>query len=359
MTGSCYVIKYVDIKHKHKCIEKHNIKPEKVLVKNLVSDLTGVGNFTDPNLINSWGITIINNVIWVADNGTGKVTTYNLNGSIYPIVVSVNNNTGVALAPSGIVHNKTTGFVITNGTIRAPALWLVATENGLINAYNPLVNSTASLVVVDNSATGAVYKGITIVNGYLYATDFHNNKIDVFDSNFNPVTTFPFVDPSTINPLPAGFAPFNIRNIKGLLYVTYALQKPPANHDDQAGLGNGFINIFNPDGTFVERLVSQGALNSPWGIILAPESLNLADGTILVGNFGDGYINIYASDGTYLGRLKDCIDNDVNINGLWGLAINDPDEFYGRNAIYFTAGPNSKNDGLLGKLISKCNECCY
>jgi len=292
----------------------------------------------DPLLVDSWGLIIIDDVVWVADNGSSVVTTYSLAGEKLPTVVTVNNGDTPG-APTGIVHNFTSGFVIGGH----PALWLVATENGTINAYNPLVSITTSSVVVDRSIHGSVYKGIAIAGEFLYATDFHNNKIDVFNSTFALQTNFPFVDPT---PLPPGYAPFNIYHVGGQLYVTYALQKPPADMDDLPGLGHGFINIFLPNGNFVRRFASNGFLNSPWGILQAPRSLNLPPGSFLVGNFGDGYINIFDRSGIFLGRLRDCRDYDVNIPGLWGLV--------GNPHIYFASGPDAENNGLFGKI----NICC-
>jgi uncharacterized protein (TIGR03118 family) len=328
-------------------IDRHKRIVKLVRKENLVSDIPGLALRTDPNLVNSWGLININGVLTVADNGTSLVTTYDPNGNILPTVVTVNDNTGAGTDPTGIVQNKTNDFAITNGGLRAPALWLVASEGGFINGYFPLFDSANSTVVVDRSVAGAVYKGITIAsnNGrnFIYATDFHNNKVDVFDANFNQIFTFPFADAT----LPPGFAPFNIQLINNLLYVTYALQKPPDNHDDQAGPGNGFINIFSTSGILIRRFASRGPLNSPWGIT------QLSHDLIIVGNFGDGTISIFDNNGIFLGKLKDCNNTNIFIDGLWGLL---PIRLLGshNSTIYFASGPNGEANGLLGRLVANC-----
>jgi uncharacterized protein (TIGR03118 family) len=336
--------------HEHHKKPKHNIQ---VRVQNLVSNLLGTGLPADPNLVNAWGNVIVDEIVYVSDNGSGYITTYDINGTILPLVITVIDAV-IPAAPTGLIHNTNIEFIVQNGGIRAPASLLTATENGTISAFVPQLNLTETIIVVDRSTDGVVYKGLAIAGNYLYAADFHNNKIDVFDNKFNLVSisscVFPFVDPT----LPAGFAPFNIFSANGLLYVLYALQLPPANQDDQAGPGNGFINIFCPNGKFIKRLVSNGPLNSPWGIISAPDFLHLPEESIIVGNFGDGFINIFNATGKFLGRLKNCNGIDVNIDGLWGLSTIHH-TFYGDlPEIFFTAGPNDEVNGLLGKFVVNC-----
>lgn len=322
---------------------------------NLVTNLiAGPPVITDPDVINSWGIVIINGILWVVNNGTGLVTTYSLNGTKLPTTVTVPNTEPVFPpqfgAPTGIVHNTTGGFSIGNSL---PALWLTATENGTINAYVPSLDPANAPVVVNRSGLGAVYKGLTIAGNLLYAADFHNNRIDVFDANFvlQPFPSFPFIDPE----LPSGYAPFNIQNINGLLYVTYALQKPPENKDDQAGPGNGFINVFSPTGGLIRRFASQGPLNSPWAVTLASVSLDFPAETILIGNFGDGKINAFDINGVFLGSLKECDGiTDLVIDGLWGLYGNIYPGTLFANTLFFASGPNNEENGLVGKLSSDC-----
>jgi len=329
-----------------------------VRVENLVSNLLDTGYNQDPDLINSWGIAIINNIIWVVNNLTSTVTTYDLNGNKIPTVVTIINNAGERSLPTGIVQNKTNGFTIQNGGLRLPATWLVATENGTINAYNSLLNPTEAVVVVDNSASQSMYTGLTIANNYLYAADFYNNKIDVFDSKFMQVYSFPFVDNNRSDNLPNGFAPYNIANVNGFLYVLYALQRLPDKTVTQPGVGNGYINIFCANGTFVKRFVSRGALNSPWGIIAAPKNFCLENSALLVGNYGDGYINVYGNDGNFLGRLQNCDKVDVEIPGLHGLAVNNNVKTNQKQSIYFASGPVDGINGLVGRFTADCKRRC-
>jgi uncharacterized protein (TIGR03118 family) len=229
-------------------------------------------------------------------------------------------------------------------------LFIFATEDGILSAWNASLGAS-SMTVVDNSLSGTVYKGVAMASdggaNFLYATDFHNAKIDVFDKNFAPVTTKPFMDPN----IPAGFAPFNIRNINGWLYVTYAKQLAPDNHDDQKGLGNGFVDIYKPDGTLVKRFASQGMLNSPWGIESVTHKFGQIEDAILVGNFGDGHINVFSMNGEFAGQVKEK-GKALTIPGLWAITFDpfapaDPDN------LYFTAGPNGENDGLFGYVAKK------
>jgi len=302
--------------HHRKPCKKHNLKVVKEII---TSDIPLGSAIVDPNLLNAWGIINIGGVLWVAANGNGTVNSYDLTGNPLPTVVQVLAAPGVPAAPDGLVANNTAGFQITNGIITAPALWIVATEDGTISAYNPLVNLTNIILpIINNSASGTVYKGITIAGSLLYAVDFHNNKVDVFDSNFNQLSGFPFIDGDPINPIPSNFAPFNIATINNLLYVTYAKQLPPDNHDDERGPGNGFVDIYTQAGIFVRRLVTRGVLNSPWGLILAPHRLELPPNSILVGNFGDGRINAFDNDGHFLGALTDCFPHPTSYSKLMG-----------------------------------------
>ena len=248
---------------------------------------------------------------------------------------------GIA-SPSGIVFNTTTDFgIVDNG----PSSMIFATEDGFITAWS-MSTGNATMIVVDRSSANAVYKGIAMAvdnnANYIYATDFHNARIDVFDKNFALVTKN-FSDPN----IPSGFAPFNIQNINGMLYVTYAMQKGPDNMDDQSGAGNGYVDVFMPSGTLVKRFASQGTLNSPWGIAAAPTSFGQGTGAILIGNFGDGHINVFDASGNYRGQLMNGA-NVITISGLWDITFNnilgDPSQ------LYFTSGPDNESHGLVGYL---------
>jgi uncharacterized protein (TIGR03118 family) len=330
----------------------------------LVSDtVTNVPN-TDARLVNPWGLVVGPGVEWVNDNGTGLTTVYGAFG--FPLSFAINipapdgTNAGT---PSGLVFNDTWQFVISNASVtatnfprRAPATFLMATEDGTIAAWNFFVNGSNAVLAVDNSPSAAVYKGLAIAratNGapQLFAANFHAGLVDVFDGHFQYVQSF------TDTNLPAGFAPFNIKNIGGKLFVTFALQDAKA-HDDVPNPGNGYIDVFNPDGTLVRRFASQGALNSPWGMALAPGNFGPFSHALLVGNFGDGHINAYdLATGNLLGHLTHPDGSDLVIDGLWGLgfAWELPCAVVGFDnsaRLYFTAGPNHEGDGLFGFIRS-------
>jgi uncharacterized protein (TIGR03118 family) len=317
---------------------------------NLVSNVSGYGNARiDANLANAWGIAIgPTGAFWISSNHAGLTTIYDRNGAqlLAPISIPF-NGTPNGGSPTGVVYNNTPNFIIPANN--QASKFIYASEDGTLTAWN---SGTSAVTVADKSAT-AVYKGLALASdggaNFLYAANFKEGKIDVFDKDFKPITTKPFLDPS----IPAGFAPFNIQSIGNELYVTYAKQKAPDNMDDQKGLGNGYINIFNPDGTLVKRFASQGTLNSPWGITRAPEGFGLGQNMILVGNFGDGFINIFDANGSYKGQLKN--DNTlISIDGLWALEFPRNNIPAGdQNQLFFTAGPNDETNGLFGYIARK------
>lgn len=329
---------------------------------NLVSNLSTVGAaHVDPNLVNSWGITHgPTGPWWVADNGTGVATIYDSTGNspLTPVTIPPpsTNPTGTA-APTGIVFNSTTDFVVGHGNT-SPALFIFSTEDGTISAWNGSAG-TKAVLEVDNTntdpTTSPVYKGLALAaNGsanFLYATNFRDATIDVFDKNFNPVTLGQngfgtFTDPN----LPAGYAPFGIQNINGNLYVTYALQDS-AKHDDVKGAGHGFIDVYTANGTLVQRLVSQGPLNSPWGLAVAPSNFGAFSNDLLVGNFGDGTINAFnLKTGASLGPLVNSTNSPISINGLWGLGFGNNATAGSANTLFFASGLNDEADGLFGSL---------
>jgi uncharacterized protein (TIGR03118 family) len=233
--------------------------------------------------VNAWGLAFSDEgEIWVSSAEKGVATIYDADGvTIDPPVSIPFNNDPNGGNPTGSVYNSTKTFIIPATNEKSEFIYV--TENGTVVAA---VEGT-STTVADRSSVEAVYKGVAIAeNGgsnFLYATNFKGAAIDVFDQSFNYVPGTTFIDPN----MPAGFAPFNIRNINGQLYVTYAKQLAPDNEDDEAGPGNGFVDIFNPDGSFVKRFASQGTLNSPWGI----EEVTGEPGEILIGNFGNGKID--------------------------------------------------------------------
>ncbi len=315
---------------------------------NLVSDVSGFGAaLIDSGLVNAWGIAFApSGPIWISANGTGLSPIYDRNGVTLRPPVTIPSPGGPAGGtPSGVVFNNTTDFMVMNNKLPLASKFIFATEDGLIAAWG---TGNAAVVAADRSSYNAVYKGLAIASdggaNFLYAANFHEGKIDVFDAHFNYVWGKPFHDPN----IPWGFAPFNIRNFGGWLYVTYALQKAPDNHDDQAGPGNGFVDIFTPDGKLVKRFASRGALNSPWGIVQVKAGFcKETEHGILVGNFGDGRINVFDGKGEFIGPLKD--DNHpIRIGGLWGLENNIPKT--DSTELYFTAGPAEESHGLFGYL---------
>jgi uncharacterized protein (TIGR03118 family) len=334
---------------------------------NLVSDITVVPPATtpDPNLKNSWGIAFIpGGPIWINDNATGVATLYDGAGAITPLVVTIPQPavpTGPNSSPTGMVWNGNP-FAFVVPTTTTGALFIFSSEDGTISAWNlGLSDVTKAQLLVDNSqvptaGNGAVYKGLALganASGeFLYATNFRSGQIDVFDSTFKQVTLGASPIPGTFSDpkLPAGFAPFGIANIRGNLFVSYAMQNAQK-HDDVAGKHSGYVDIFDTSGNLIQRFASKGALNSPWGIAEAPFNFGSASGTILIGNFGDGTINSFSTaNGNPKGTLMDSTGKKpVVIDGLWALTFGG---FLGADpgTLYFTAGINGEADGLFGSL---------
>jgi uncharacterized protein (TIGR03118 family) len=344
-------------------LEKRSLLAASFLQTNLISDISGMAAVTDPNLVNPWGIAFApTGPFWINDNGAGVSTVYDGTGhptpAGTPLVVTIPlppGNTG-ASAPTGIVFNTTTDFVITANGKTGAAVFLFATEDGTISAWSPAVNATNAILEVDNSTTPsadshAVYKGLALGsnnNGnFLFATNFRAGTVDVFDKNFAKVTLpGAFTDPN----IPAGFAPFGIRNIGGNLFVTYAKQDADQ-HDDVAGPGNGYVDVFDTSGNLLHRFATQGTLDSPWGMTVASAKFGSFSKAILIGNFGDGHINAFdPTSGAFLGQLTDVGNGPLTIHGLWGLAFGNGAKGSDPNALYFSAGINGEQDGLFGSL---------
>jgi len=319
---------------------------------NLVSDGVVPADLVDAALVNAWGLVASGtSPWWVADNGADVSTLYNGNtGAKLALTVSVPG------APTGVVFNGGTGFAVSNGTASAPARFIFATEEGTVLGWSPSVAATQAVVAVDNSAGGAVYKGLAIANtaagDRLYAANFHAGTVDVFDAGFHHVSAG-FSDVA----LPPGYAPFGIRNLGGTIYITYALQDADKK-DDVAGVGHGFVNAFDTDGHLLRRVASRGRLNSPWGLALAPADFGQFSGDLLVGNFGDGHINAFdlerfeGNGGLQeRGQLHAADGSPVTIDGLWALAFGNGASAGPTNALFFTAGPFDEAHGLFGKLV--------
>jgi uncharacterized protein (TIGR03118 family) len=319
---------------------------------NLVSDIPGLASSTDPDLVNPWGLArSATSPWWVSDNGTGRSTLYTGSGSKVPRTVTI---PPAGSAPTGVVFNGGSGFVVSNGTASGPSRFIFATENGTIAGWSPSVDPINAIQAVDNSV-GAVYKGLAIGTSggasFLYATNFKTSSVDVFDSTFRRATLAgTFSDPD----LQAGFAPFGIATLNGDLYVTYA-KRDQTGHDDIAGPANGFVDVFDTSGHLLRRAATRGRLNSPWGVALAPANFGRFGGDLLVGNFGDGRINaIDPATGEFLGQLRDASNRPITIDGLWAIAFGGGTANNGpTNSLFFTAGINDEANGLFGVLTSQ------
>jgi len=327
---------------------------------NLVSDLPGQAKIVDANLVNPWGMSLgTNSGIWIAANGSGTSTSYDGAGQALPsgspqvitIPAASPNGAGDG-TPTGVVTNATDGFVVSANGISGPATQLFATEDGLIVGWNSTVNAAKAVVAVDNSGSGAVYKGLAIGFGdngpMLFATNFGAGTVDVYDSQFAPIRNGTmFKDPK----MAAGYAPFGIAAINGQIYVTYALQNA-AHTDDVPGAGRGFIDVFDMSGKLQKRFASQGPLNAPWGMAWAPfEGFGGFSNALLVGNFGDGTISAFDFDsGDFLGPITDSSGHTIQIPGVWALQFGLGVANASSSTLFFTAGIMREQHGLFGSL---------
>ena len=319
----------------------------------LVSDGGVRADFPDANLLNGWGVAFNpNGPVWVSDNHSGKSTLYDGTGKPQPLVVTIPGVGGEKGAPTGIVFAGGNDFVVSQttatGTVSGPARFIFATEDGTIAGWAPTVNGTVA-ITVPTPATNANYTGLALsgdgTTHLLYATDFRNNRVDVFDGAFKPVMKpGAFVD----RMLPRGYAPFGIQAIGGDVFVTYAKQDA-AGDDEIAGPGFGFVDVYTADGELLDRLASRGVLNAPWGLTLAPMSFGDFGGAILVGNFGDGTINAFdPRNGRFLGTLRDHSQRRIHVDGLWGMAFGNGVSAQKTNALFYAAGPNDEVNGAYG-----------
>jgi uncharacterized protein (TIGR03118 family) len=316
-------------------------------VSKLVSDGSVAAVTKDPNLINPWGMSASPaGPIWVSDNNSGFSTLYTGAGAKVPLDVAVPGN------PTGQVFNgSASDFKVSGGGKTGAAAFLFAGEGGIISGWSPSVDFTNAQVAVDNSGSGAVYKGLAIGSSggsnFLYAANFNSGQVEMYDSAFGLVKTF--TDPNVA----AGYAPFNVQNLGGTLYVTYALQNA-AKHDDVAGAGHGYVDAFNLDGTFKSRLVSLGgAIDSPWGLDIAPGGFKSLAGDLLVGNFGDGTISAFnPTTGAFVDVLRDKNGAPIVEGDLWGLITGNGGSGGDANKVYFTAGVADEAHGLFGSIAA-------
>jgi len=310
----------------------------------LVSDVPGAAPVLDPNLQNAWGLAASStSPWWVADNGTSVSTLYNGSGVKQALTVTVGTDSG----PTGTVFNGGSGFVVTNGTQSAPARFIFDGEDGVLRGWAPSVDGTHALIGAMGDP-GAIFKGLAIADNMLFAADFHNNEVAVFDS------TWHLVDRFTDTGLPTGYAPFGIQAIGGQIFVTFAKQDADA-EDEVAGQGLGFVDVFDTAGNLITRVAQHGQLNAPWGLALAPSDFGRFSGDLLVGNFGDGQINAYElqPNGRYTHRGELRSDGHViSIDGLWALGFGNGAQAGPTDTLFFTAGPDEETHGLFGKITA-------
>ena len=323
------------------------------VVFRLASDVAGLAGVTDRNLVNPWGVTSSpTGPFWFADRGSGVSTLLEGNGQLMSLVVTVPSSARTAGSPTGTVFNGGPGFAVSEAGASAPSRFLFAAEDGTISGWSAVVDPNRALVAVDNSSSGAVYKGLALAANtfgrrFLYAADFSHGTIDVFDQDFHRVLRpGSFQDPD----LPDGFAPFNIQNFHNLLFVTYA-QQDIDRREDVPGFGHGFIDVYDADGNLIRRLASGGALNSPWGLTLAPSVFGPFGGALLVGNNGDGHINAFdLRSGAFLGDLGGDDGQPLAIPNLWALTFGNDHLGGAADALFFTAGMDDEAHGLFGAI---------
>ncbi len=331
----------------------------------LVGDTAAAGALVvDASLVNPWGIAFGPGFSWVANNHSENSTLYDGNGKAQPtsgaLVVSLPPG-AVPFDPTGIVFNGSADFVVGAGGVSGAARFLFVGEGGMLAGWSPAVDATHAVTVYAD-AGGAVYKGLALAaNGganFLYATDFHNNKVDVFDATFTRQVPaaghFQFIDPT----LPAGYAPFGIQALPTgaggttQVFVSYAKQSQPDLHDNVNGAGLGLVDVYDTAGTFIKRLVDTGGrLDAPWGMARAPADFGTLSGALLVGNFGDGTINGYdASSGAYLGTVAGATGTAFAVPGLWGIVFGNDADNQPHNTLFYAAGTNNEANGVYGRI---------
>jgi uncharacterized protein (TIGR03118 family) len=318
----------------------------------LVSDGSVAATHTDPNLENGWGIAFNpTGTFWVSDNGTQKSSLYDGNGVVQSLVVSMPTlASGLPDSPTGMVFNSTPDFSITANGLTSNAVFMWVTLAGTIEAWSPKVLPTEAVTVHDGSAEAAEYTGVAIASNAgastLYADDFHNGLVKMFDKTFTNITPAgAFVDPT----IPAGFHPFGIQAVGSTIFVSYALLGPDG-HKDAHGAGNGFVDAFDTAGKLKMRVTSNGVLNSPWGMAMAPANFGTFSNDLLIGNFGDGTINAFDPvTGASKGPLMLADGTKLTQPGIWGISFGNDVDSQPSNTLFFAAGP-SPTTGVFGRI---------
>jgi uncharacterized protein (TIGR03118 family) len=335
---------------------------------NLVSSVAGRAAAQDTDLLNPWGIVAgPTTPFWVSDNNAGVSTLYKgdgskvmLNNGVISIPhVVVPGPSGGAGAPTGIVFSRGSGFTLHANGKSGDSFFIFATEDGTIAAWSPAVDFASAVITVDNStkptpSSGAVYKGLALASSggekFLYAANFRAGTVDVFDTSFKleHLGKHAFTD----SQIPDGYAPFGIAAVPQGILVSYAKQDA-SRHDDVAGPGRGFVDLYSPSGKLLHRLIERGQLNAPWGLVMAPaKGFGAFSGDLLVGNFGDGRINAYTPDGDFAGTLRGEDGHPLFNEGLWGLSFGNGGAAGPTTTLFFTAGINKEADGLFGAIVA-------
>jgi uncharacterized protein (TIGR03118 family) len=316
-----------------------------------------MGTMNDPSLINPWGVALApGGPVWVANNATQTTTAYDGAGT-RQLVVNLPAGTRGPAGATGLVFNGTQDFVIGNGTASAPALFIFDGMGGTLLAWSQSIDPANAMIAYDDGAGGAVYKGLALAsNGtvnLLYATDFHNAKVDVFDAQFHKIAVSGgFMDPQ----LPAGYSPFGIQAVTvaatTVIVVTYAQHTAAALDNEVTGPGLGLVNVFDANGTLLKHLVGAGTqLNAPWGVVLAPASFGSLGNMLLIGNFGDGRINAYdPNSGAFVDTIKDAMGQPITIDGVWGLTFGNNANSQPVSTLFFAAGIAQQAGGLYGRI---------
>jgi uncharacterized protein (TIGR03118 family) len=321
---------------------------------NLTSDTQGMAANTDTNLINPWGVAFLpGNPFWIADNNSGKATLYDKTGALQgTFTVPPPGGSANLSTPTGVVANAGGGFNVNGIT----STFIFVTEDGTISGWYS--NLPTAVRVVDNSVMGAVYKGAALVtesggNQVLLVTNFNSGAVEAYDNSFTPIALQgTFQDPT----IPAGYAPFGIQQIAANQVVVTFAQQDQLKHDPVHAAGAGYVSLFDLQGNFVNRIASQGTLNAPWGVAVAPASFGQFQGALLVGNFGDGTINAFdMSSQTFLGQLEDSTGAVITNASLWALVFDATGQTGTPGTLYITAGLNNEQHGLFAAITPNSN----
>ena len=322
------------------------------VVRGLVSDEHRRGANVDRSLVNSWGIAATpTGPWWTSNEASATSTLYSASGRKQLLTVKVDGG------PTGIAAYAGKALPVAAGGRSDPARFVYACEDGMLRAWTPTVPtgwSTQAVVVVDEAATAAVFRGVTILGDRVYATDFHNARVNVYDAHWHAVRLAgAFVDRA----IPEWYAPFGIQAIGGHVFVTYVGRAPVNGNDDPTG---GYVDEFDRAGHLVAHVAHRGPLNAPWGMALAPRSFGRFGGDLLVGNFGDGHINAFRRAGagwTFDGTLHDTHGEPIEISGLWGIAFGNGAMAGDTRTLFFASGPHEWRGatelgvhGLLGSI---------